>query len=152
MLNRLASSPFSCFSLLPAFSPLAAIAPSSLPKPHLMFWVSFKNIHGLKSEMFRHRFSSTSLSFLFVISSFLDAQASLAPTHVCLSVRWSVRPLVRPSHFRISNLSASLVALREKLKKVDPNYLSILGLGRISWNWSGGVGGRSIFFGKQNSS
>ena len=27
---------------------------------------------------------------------FLDTHVSLAPTHVCLSVRWSVRPLVRP--------------------------------------------------------
>ena len=62
-------------------------------------------------------------------SVFLDAQASLAPTHVrCPSVRRSVRP----SHFRISNLSASLVALREKLKREDPNYFSILGLGKIS--------------------
>ena len=56
---------------------------------------------------------------------FLDAQASLAPTQVSLSVR----PSVGPSHFRISNLSASLVALREKLKREDPNYFSILGLG-----------------------
>ena len=51
---------------------------------------------------------------------FLDAQASLAPTHLC--------PSVGPSHFRISNLSASLVVLREKLKREDPNYFSILGL------------------------
>ena len=56
--------------------------------------------------------------------TFLDAQASLAPTHVCLSVG--------RSHFRISNLSASLVALRKKLKTENPNYLSILGLGMIS--------------------
>ena len=49
---------------------------------------------------------------------FLDAQASLAPTQVSLSVR----PSVRRSHFRISNLSASLVAFREKLKREDPNY------------------------------
>ena len=49
---------------------------------------------------------------------FLDTHVSLAPTHVCLSVG----PLVRRSHFRISNLSASLVALREKLKRDDPNY------------------------------
>ena len=34
------------------------------------------------------------------IGSFLDAQASLAPTHVSLSVGW----LVGWSHFRISNL------------------------------------------------
>ena len=49
---------------------------------------------------------------------FLDTHVSLAPTHVCLSVG----PSVRPSHFRISILSASLVALREKLKREDPNY------------------------------
>ena len=49
--------------------------------------------------------------------SFLDAQASLAPTHVCLSVG----PLVRWSYFQISILSASLVALSEKLKNADPN-------------------------------
>ena len=51
--------------------------------------------------------------------------ASISTTYPCLSVRWSVRW----SHFRISNLSASLVALREKLKREDPNYFSILGLG-----------------------
>ena len=55
---------------------------------------------------------------------FLDAQASLAPTHVCLSVG--------RSHFRNSKLSASLVALPEKLKKGDPKYFSILGMSRIS--------------------
>lgn len=54
---------------------------------------------------------------------FLETQVSLAPTHVCLSVG--------PSHFRISILSASLVALREKLKKADPNFFSILGLREI---------------------
>ena len=57
----------------------------------------------------------------------LECEASLAPTHVSL--------LIGPSHFRISILSASLVALRKKLKKTDPNIFSILGLGRISWNW-----------------
>ena len=31
--------------------------------------------------------------------------------------------------FQISILSVSLAALREKLKKADPNYFSILGLG-----------------------
>ena len=49
-----------------------------------------------------------------VVLSFLDAQASLAPTHLrCPSVGWS--------NFRISNRLASLVALREKLKRQDPN-------------------------------
>ena len=52
---------------------------------------------------------------------FLDAQASLAPTQVSLSVRWS--------HFQISNLSASLVALREKLMREDPNYFVNFGSG-----------------------
>ena len=61
-------------------------------------------------------------------SVFLDTHVSLAPTHVCLSVG--------KSYFRISILSASLVALREKLKREDPNYFSILGLGKISRNWS----------------
>ena len=56
---------------------------------------------------------------------FLDAQASLAPTHVSLLVgRW---------YFWISILSAPLVAQGQKLKKADPNY--------FSWNWSGGKGG-----------
>ena len=41
----------------------------------------------------------------------------------------SVCPLVRWSYFRISILSASLIAQREKLKRDDPNYFSILGLG-----------------------
>ena len=55
---------------------------------------------------------------------FLDTHVSLAPTQVSLLVGWS--------YFRISNLSASLVALHEKLKREDPNYFSILGLGKIS--------------------
>ena len=48
---------------------------------------------------------------------FLDTHVSLAPTHVCLSVR--------KSYFRISILSVSLVALREKLKREDPNYFQM---------------------------
>ena len=37
----------------------------------------------------------------------------------------SVSPSVGPSHFHISNLSASLVALGEKLKREDPNYFCV---------------------------
>ena len=37
----------------------------------------------------------------------------------------SVRPSVGRSHFRISNLSASLVTLREKLKIEDPKYFCV---------------------------
>ena len=55
--------------------------------------------------------------------------ASISSTYPCLSVRPSVGPSVRPSHFRISNLSASLVALREKLKRDDPNYFVNFGSG-----------------------
>ena len=62
---------------------------------------------------------------------------SQAPTHVSVPVR----PSLGPQYFQISILLASLVALFEKLKKVDPNYLSILGLGRIFWNWWGGAPG-----------
>ena len=58
---------------------------------------------------------------------FLDAQASLVPINVL--------PSVRTSHFQISILSASLVALRGKLKKVDPNDFSILSLG-VMWEKS----------------
>ena len=45
---------------------------------------------------------------------------------VCPLVRsqFSLNFLTFSSYFRISILSASLVALREKLKKADPNYLS----------------------------
>ena len=69
---------------------------------------------------------------------FLDTHVSLAPTHLrCWLVGW----LVGWSHFWISILSESLVALHEKLKREDPNYFSILGPGKISWNWSGGGGG-----------
>ena len=49
--------------------------------------------------------------------------ASISSTYPCQSVRWS--------HFRISNLSASLDALCEKLKREDPIYFSIWGLGKI---------------------
>ena len=54
---------------------------------------------------------------------FSDTQVSLGPTHVRLSVGWS--------YFRISILSATLVALREKLKKADPNNFSNLVLDSI---------------------
>ena len=60
--------------------------------------------------------------------------ASISSTYPCMSVG--------KSYFWISILSASLVALREKLKREDPNYFSILGLGKISWNWSGRGGWR----------
>ena len=49
---------------------------------------------------------------------------SLAPTHVCLSVRPLVRWSVRDT-FEFSIISASLVALREKLKREDPNYFCV---------------------------
>ena len=53
---------------------------------------------------------------------------------------------VRPSVtlFLISILSVSLVALREKLKRDDPNYFSILGMGiwvGFPETDRGGVGG-----------
>ena len=67
------------------------------------------------------------------IRCFLDTQVSLAPTQWVVPMS-DVSPSVGWSHFRISILSASLVALREKLKKADPNYFSILGLSMISWN------------------
>ena len=55
---------------------------------------------------------------------FLDTHVSLAPTHVRVSVRDTFEfPFYQ---------CVSLVALREKLKKADPNYFPILGLGRIS--------------------
>ena len=49
---------------------------------------------------------------IFTTFLFLDAQASLAPTHLSLLVR----QLVILSDFQ------SLVALRDKLKREDPNY------------------------------
>ena len=54
---------------------------------------------------------------------------SLAPTHVCLSVGWS--------HFRISSLPEFPVALREKLKREDPNYFCV---------FSESVFSESVFF------
>ena len=50
--------------------------------------------------------------------------ASISSTYPCQSVG--------ESYFRISILSVFLVALREKLKREDPNYFPILGLVRIS--------------------
>ena len=61
--------------------------------------------------------------------------ARVFSTYPCPSVRWSVRP----SHFWISNLSASLVALREKLKREDPNYFCV---------FSESVFSKSFFFRK----
>ena len=58
-------------------------------------------------QVMRLRPSECQTLFLSLLRpDFLDAQASLAPTHVCSSVS--------KSYFRISILSASLVALREK--------------------------------------
>ena len=58
------------------------------------------------------------------LANFLDTHVSLAPTHVRVSVRHTFEfPFYQ---------CVSLVALHEKLKKADPNYFSILGLGRIS--------------------
>ena len=51
--------------------------------------------------------------------------ARVSCTSPCQSVCPLVRPSVRWSHFRISTLSASLVALREKLKREDPNYFCV---------------------------
>ena len=58
---------------------------------------------------------------LQIFGVFFNPQASLEPTHVSPFVRPLVHQSVGPSHFRISLLSASLVALREKVKKADPN-------------------------------
>ena len=58
--------------------------------------------------------------------------ASISSTYPCQSQ--SVRPLVGHT-FGVSILSPSLVALCEKLKKADPNYFYILGLGRILKKW-----------------
>ena len=46
--------------------------------------------------------------------------ARVSSTYPCLSVRW----LVGWSHFWISNLPASLVALCEKLKREDHNFFN----------------------------
>ena len=54
--------------------------------------------------------------------------ASVSSTYLCQSVR----PSVGWWYFWISILSGSLIALREKLRKADPNYFSILVLVRIS--------------------
>ena len=50
---------------------------------------------------------------LLILNSFLDTQVSLAPTHVSWSVRW----LVRPSHFWISNLWSVTVDQIKKFQK-----------------------------------
>ena len=65
-------------------------------------------------------------------NQFVFKYASISSTYPC----HSVRKFEAPSHFKISIPPASVVALREKLKKSDPNYLSILGLGGV------GGGGR----------
>ena len=52
---------------------------------------------------------------------FLDTQVSLAPTHVSWLVGWLVRPLVGPSHFRISNLWSVTVDQIKKFKKQSPS-------------------------------
>ena len=61
------------------------------------------------------------------LQGFLDAQASLVPTHVSLSLSRKVI-LLNFHSIAIDGVSGSL---REKLKKADPSYCSILGLGRI---------------------
>ena len=56
-------------------------------------------------------------------SALFFRHARVSSTYPCLSVG--------KSYFRISILSVFLVALREKLKREDPNYFSILGMGKI---------------------
>ena len=55
--------------------------------------------------------------FMMILEEEIFRHARVSSTYPCQSVRWS--------HFRISNLSASLVALGEKLKREDPNYFCV---------------------------
>ena len=55
------------------------------------------------------------------LGQFVFRCGSISSTYPCLSVGWW--------YFRIPILSAFLIALREKLKKADPKYFSILGRG-----------------------
>ena len=84
-----------------------------------LFWISYTTASPLPCHLQRPQTST--FYTLRQLLKFLDTQVSLAPSHVCVSVGlW---------HFWISILSASLVALLEKLKKTDPNYLL------SSWNY-----------------
>ena len=106
---------------------------SSNKVAHIFYWIVYDQFINILVKVIC---SLSLLPFLKNRDAFLDTHVSLAPTHVSLLVgRW---------YFWISILSASLVALREKLKREDPNYFSILGLGKISRNWSG-VGGGDCF-------
>ena len=74
--------------------------------------------NGVRKTSFCDTFSLQNKDIVLITNnsnmfSFLDAQASLAPTQVSLLVRWSY-------------FGHTLVALREKLKKAIPNYFSIL--------------------------
>ena len=87
-------------------------------------------LHGLAAGgLFSHK-----ITHIFFFVFFRHARVS--STSPCMSVRPSVR--------HSCEFPVSLIALREKLKREDPNYFffSILGLDKISQNWSGkgGVG------------
>ena len=78
------------------------------------------------------------------VSCFVFRHARVSSTYPS---KMSVRPSVRPSHFRISNLSASLVALREKLKREDPNYFCVFSESVFSESvFSKSVFSESVFF------
>ena len=95
-----------------------------LHSPSAIWWVSYTKLYTAAqfcgSSYGKYMFMKMVHSPAKIIGIFVfwDAQASLAPTHV--------RPSVGPWHFRNSNLSESLVALREKLKREDLKYFSIL--------------------------
>ena len=75
------------------------------------------------------------------IAIFLDTHVSLAPTHVSLSVGWSVGPLVTLSDFQ------RLVAPLEKLKREDPNYFCVFSESVFSKSvFSESVFFESVFF------
>ena len=77
-------------------------------------------------------------SFPLKLFIFLDAQASLAPTHVRC-------PSVRPSHFRISKLWSVTVAKIKKVQKTKSIYFRILLLGGpVNWSPTHSTGPQPI--------
>ena len=102
------------------------------PRPHMRSKCLEYNFSGVKSSqlcdqtIMRGEEGRSNTDFLkkIQIKIFFFFRHSVSSTYPWQSASWSDRPW----YFWISILSASLVALREKLKKADPNFL-------ISWNW-----------------
>ena len=104
-----------------------------------LLWVS----NNVTVEQGRRNTAVPPLSLSSLAKNTMDQErifrhADVSSTYPCMSVRW----LVGRWYFRIFSLSASLVSLREKLKREDPNYFCVFS----ECVFSKSVFSKSVFF------